>query len=315
MLDLSKVKLLKGAADLVGKGMRFAKAKSPEIFLVAGIGMIVGGVVYACKKSMDVKEAKDELDEHIDEIEATVEVDDGYEGDLAVEGERKKAVREFVIETAKAYALPAGLIFGGIGLIVAGHTVQARRLAAVNAMYNGLLTTFTEYRRKVIDDHGLEADQRYLSGSKKVLVEKTKTGKNGKEKTVEQEISVVGSDGEMLYHRLFDDASREWCKDPQYNFEFLTMAQRVMNDKFQARGYLFLDEVCDMLDLSIEGKYAKSKMVGWSREQGAEYVDFGIYHPMFIDGKYINKNEGFTSGYEPSIWLNFNCSGILIGEI
>ena len=106
------------------------------------------------------------------------------------------------------------------------------------------------------------------------------------------------------YARFFDVGNPNWEKDSEYNLMFLKRQQAYANDKLKANGYLFLNEVYDMLGIP---KSKAGQVVGWIYDpengSGDNYVDFGIYN--------VNREAArdFVNGYERTILLDFNVDG------
>ncbi len=112
------------------------------------------------------------------------------------------------------------------------------------------------------------------------------------------------------YARFFDESSPAWTKDAGYNFAYLIQQQRYANDLLKKRGYLYLNEVYDMLGIP---KTKEGQVIGWVYDKdnpiGDNFVDFGIYN-IHRDG-----NRGFVNGYERSVLLDFNVDGMIIDRI
>lgn len=118
------------------------------------------------------------------------------------------------------------------------------------------------------------------------------------------------------YARFFDETSPYWYKNsglrendgPEMNLFFLRAQQNYANEKLKARGYLFLNEVYEMLGMP---KTKAGQIVGWiykeNNTDGDNYVDFGIYR--------TEKNAKFVNGYENSILLDFNVDGAIIDKM
>lgn len=110
------------------------------------------------------------------------------------------------------------------------------------------------------------------------------------------------------YARFFDDGSTAWTKDSEKNMYFLKHTQEYANARLQSEGYLFLNDVYDMLGLP---RTAVGQCVGWIYDEknpiGDNYVDFGIYT--------MNKNKDFINGYAPDVLLDFNVDGYIIDKI
>lgn len=109
------------------------------------------------------------------------------------------------------------------------------------------------------------------------------------------------------YARVFDEECLGWTRDAEMNRLFLLRQQEFANEKLQQRGYLFLNEVYDMLGLS---RTKVGQCVGWcydlSNRYGDNYVDFGIYDV---------RNRWFVNGQEKTIVLDFNVDGNILDRL
>ena len=91
---------------------------------------------------------------------------------------------------------------------------------------------------------------------------------------------------------------------------FLKLQQSYANKRLKEEGYLFLNDVYEMLGFL---KTSAGQVVGWIYDEdipnGDNFVDFGIYN---IDNP---KANDFVNGYERSIVLDFNVDGIIYDKI
>lgn len=105
----------------------------------------------------------------------------------------------------------------------------------------------------------------------------------------------------------FNEKCIPWTKDPETNKFFLLHQQDYANEKLKARGYLFLNDVYDMLGIP---RTKAGQVVGWVYDPESttsdSYVDFGIFD---------TRNEDFINGYENSILLDFNVDGCILDQI
>ena len=112
------------------------------------------------------------------------------------------------------------------------------------------------------------------------------------------------------YARFFDESSSAWRKDANVNLVYLLMQQRYANDLLKKKGYLFLNEVYDMLGIP---KTKEGQIIGWVYDTdnpiGDNYVDFGIYNI------HNDANRKFVNGYERTILLDFNVDGMILDRI
>ena len=93
------------------------------------------------------------------------------------------------------------------------------------------------------------------------------------------------------YARFFDDGCLGWERDSELNHMFLLQKQTFANERLKAQGYLFLNDVYDMLGIP---RSKAGQVVGWVYNEenpcGDNYVDFGLNNESSSD--FIN---GFTN--------------------
>jgi hypothetical protein len=109
------------------------------------------------------------------------------------------------------------------------------------------------------------------------------------------------------YARFFDESSPAWTKDAEYNLVFLKQQQEYANDLLKAKGYLYLNEVYEMLGIP---RTRAGQVVGWvynkENQSGDNYVDFGI----FTDG-----NSDFVNGRKRTVLIDPNVDGMIIDKV
>lgn len=318
---------IKSAGAMMSKAKFFVNKNAPHIWLVAGIGFIIGGTVWACHASRKLDDRFDAHTDAMDEIEQEYDVEFNSIGEhtdedgnlvklsdeefaklsLAAENTYKKNVAKQTIMTgitiARDYAPAVIMIACGIGMVVNGHHILSKRNAALLTAYKTLDDTFTKYRSRVVNKYGSEVDEELYTGRTYIEQTKTEVGEDGKKTKVKEKVPVVG---ETLspYARFFDESSTQWQKSPDYNHTFLVCQQNAANDMLRARGHLFLNEVYKMLGLPESPTGA---ICGWILPEDADplaegdnYVDFGF-----------QLNHAFVNGTEKSVLLDFNCQGMI----
>lgn len=304
--------------------MKFlTKKHSPEIWLGAGIVMILGGVVYACQKSRDIDYMVDTYvedksiirDERNEAVAAAIP--DGIEPDevtvvdaeddeekkaivLADKNEKKALLKlrcEYAFEYARMYAPAVIMIGSGLSMIIYGHRILNKRNAALISAYATLEQTFNEYRGRVRARYGENVeDDIYHAREYKEMVNTVE--EDGKKKKIKDLVPVVG---EIVgpYARFFDEeSSKEWFKSFESNRTFLLANMNMANDKLHRDGFLLLNTIYEMLGLKQDPTGA---ICGWALdgEEGDTFVDFGIIPD--------EENNRFL--------LNFNCQGMVYDKI
>lgn len=284
------------------------KKHSPEILVVAGTVGVVASAVMACKATLKVTEVIDEAKENIEKIHAVA--NDESKADIYTEEDAKKDLSIVYVQTGikmvKLYGPAVAL--GALSLtgILASNNILRKRNIALAAAYATVEKGFKEYRGRVIERFGDRIDYELRHNIKVKEIEKTITDENGEEKTVKETVDTVDTVLSQYsdYAKFFDVGNPYWEKDPEYNLMFLKQRERYANEKLQSNGFLFLNEVYEMLGIP---KTKAGQIVGWiyNKENpvGDNYVDFGIYD--------IHKqaNRDFVNGYERTILLDFNVDG------
>lgn len=284
------------------------KKHSPEILVVAGTVGVVASAVMACKATLKVTEVIDEAKENIEKIHAVV--NDESKADIYTEEDAKKDLSIVYVQTGikmvKLYGPAVAL--GALSLtgILASNNILRKRNIALAAAYATVEKGFKEYRGRVIERFGDRIDYELRHNIKVKEIEKTITDENGEEKTIKKTVDTADTILSQYsdYAKFFDVGNPYWEKDPEYNLMFLKQIERYANEKLQSNGFLFLNEVYEMLGIP---KTKAGQIVGWiyNKENpvGDNYVDFGIYD--------IHKqaNRDFVNGYERTILLDFNVDG------
>lgn len=300
----------------IGRGGLVLKKYSPEILTAAGVIGTVGSTVLACKATLKVEDILDEAKKksnlinavHDGEIEVDAEyTDKDYSKDLIVNR------TQTAVKLIKLYGPAISLGALSITAILGGQHILRKRNVAVMAAYKLCEESFNNYRSRVKDELGEEKDRQFYYGITEETVKEKVKSKDGKTKTVTKKVEKTPDHLCSQYARFFDEANPNWDKSPEQNMYFLKMVQNQMNDKLQARGHVFLNEVYDALgfDRSEAGQF-----VGWIRnrdntamEASDGYIDFNIF-----DGKNYAK-RAFVNGDERSILLDFNVDDGMIYDL
>lgn len=293
-------------------GFKIKKA-SPEIMVVAGVVGVVTSTVMACKATTKVNDILEETKKQVDDVHNVLDSDvvseDEYNNDDA-----KKDLAIIYTQTGvkliKLYA--PSVIVGALSItgILASHKILKKRNVALTAAYATIDRSFKEYRGRVVERFGKELDRELRYNIKAQEIEEKTVDKDGNETVEKKTISVVDPNMYSDYARIFDNGSMGWTKDPEYNLMFLKLQQNQANDRLRAQGYLFLNDVYDMLGIP---RTKAGQIVGWIYDEdnpvGDNFVDFGIYDI------YNEKACDFVNGRERSIVLDFNVDGNILDMI
>lgn len=285
------------------------KKHSPEILVVAGVVGVGATVVMACKATLKLDEVIAEPREDLDKVHKYIE-EKGFSEKYTEEDSKKDIAQCYVrggVEVVKLYAPSVALGVVSITAILASHHILRKRNIALGAAYAAIDKGFKEYRGRVIERFGKEIDHELRYNIKAKEFDEVITTEDGSEVVTKETVKVAGIDDTSEYARFYDDGCLGWTKDPEFNLKFLRLQQSKANDMLKARGFVFLNDVYEMLGIP---KSKAGYVVGWIYNEkhpiGDNYIDFGIYD--------INreKNRDFVNGYERTILLDFNVDGNII---
>jgi hypothetical protein len=295
-------------------GFKFKK-HSPEILVVAGAVGAVASAVMACKASMKLQDILDKKKAKLEHIEQLATPDEQSTEGLSQE-EAKKAVvavhAQTGLELARLYGPSIALGAASLGCIFASHGILHKRNLAWAAAYASLDNNFKGYRKRLVERLGEDLDRELEKGIKVEEVEEEIVDENGKKKKIKKKVEVKDPEARSDYARCFDETCYAWTKSAEDNKHFLNIQQNVANERLQRQGFLFLNDVYEMLGFQ---KSSAGQVVGWlyrpedPTHEGDNYVSFDIFN---LDSEAARR---FVNGYERSIWLDFNIDGVIYNKI
>ena len=274
---------------------------SPEILTTVGIVGVVAAGVMASRATLKLKPILDVKNDRL-EIAKSRRDDDQPENDYTVENYNRDVAHTYIktgLDIIKLYGPAVSLGIAGIVSIVSAHGILKRRNVALVAAVKAVESSFAEYRKKVAETIGDDAElDIHLNRHEEEFMDE-ETGKVG--------VRVVEHEGHSPYAKFFDPMSACWQKDANYNLMFLKTVQEQFNQQLQCTGHVFLNEVYKALDIP---ETPEGQAVGWVLGHGGdEHVDFGIYNV------YDEQKRMFVNGHERSILLDFNVDGVIWDKI
>ena len=288
-------------------GPRFGDATSgvkkytPEISLGLGLAAGVAGVIMLAKAHRKADEVYAPIAEDLQQAELYLEEhaeEEGAPNPVEKVQYMSPIYTKAAVETVKLYG--PGLLVGvaGVALVLTSHGLMKGRIRSLMAVATLLERGFATYRSRVVEDQGVETDERYMYGAEQrtvVTIEQNENGKKKKRKSRENYLPEEYSPA--MYERVFDNMNPNYDPDPSMNLFFLQVVERHMNDMLNLKGWLTLNKVYESLHMA---ESAEGAVVGWSRNMpGDDYVDFGLNSD-------INKRDGGNS------WLlDFNVNGVM----
>lgn len=303
--------LMKVSGALSMAGFKLRK-HSPEILVIAGVAGTVISAVMACKATTKLSAILDETAEDIEAVHDT-SANEEFAEKYTPEDAKKDMViiyAQTAWKLTKLYAPSVAVGALSITGILASHKIMSKRNMALAAAYATIDKSFKEYRHRVVERFGENVDRELRYNIKAKQVKETVTDENGKKKKVEKTVETVTSMGNSDYARFFDESSRFWEKNGEYNLMFLRAQQQRANDILRSRGYLFLNEVYRMLGIK---ETIAGQCVGWVFDRGEStmgdnYVDFNL---MEIDRE---AQENPDEEPERVYILDFNVDGNIMND-
>lgn len=298
----NKNEIMKSVSGVANKTVMKLKKHSPEILVVAGVVGAVASAVIACKATTKVGKITKEAKDNIDAIHEAEQKGVTPAGEVYTKEDCQKDLAITYVQTgikyAKLYA-PA-VILGTLSVtsILASNNILRKRNVALGAAYAAIDKSFKEYRGRVIERFGEQVDHELKYNIKAKKFEDIEVDpETGKEKKVKKTVMVTDPNLQSDYAVYFDQKSRNYETNMDYNRMFLKAQQQFANDKLQARGHIFLNEVLDDLDLP---RSPAGQIVGWTTDGPDGYVNFRILEV---------ERETEDGHHEPVLLLDFNVQG------
>lgn len=268
---------------------------SPKLLFAAGIAGVATSTVLACRATLKLEKTLDDVQVKVADVKNLKGSTKGYptneySRDLAY------VYAQGAVRIGKLYAPAVAVGSLSVAALTGSHVVLTRRNAALTAAYAAVSKAYDEYRDRVREEVG---DEKELRLRHAIKLEDISEG--GKKK----ELGPVANPNQWSsYARFFDEYSRNWVKNAEYNRLFVECQQRYLNDKLQAQGHVFLNEAYDALGIP---RSSAGAVVGWViGKDGDNYIDFGMYTAY---------NSPFINGDERSILLDFNVDGVIYDKI
>ena len=286
-----------------------AKAYSKRALIETIVGgvLIVGGTCVTISKAREAVAVTDELEarnDYIRKMDATY----GWETKKDRSHEVKSMLRYGAKGYLKAYGLGLGMQAAGLTLVVISDITQANEISGLSALCATYATTLSAVKERVIADQGEEKWQEYLLGPQFTTVDVMPDG------TVIQTTEPIedhnGEIGLPPHCFFFDEcnAPYNWEKDPMMNRTFLEDHLRWLNQRLQAEGFLFENDIRRDLGVPLVKCGWTSGIFAEDKDGNRNYLSFGL------DAK-NPRAQAFRDGIEPSILIQLNVEDNIIDQI
>ena len=115
---------------------------------------------------------------------------------------------------------------------------------------------------------------------------------------LDDELYANGSKEFSCYAKRFDSSCVAWTKNVEENMFYLMAMQDTANSMLRSRGYIFLNEVYDMLGMA---RTKAGQVVGWIFDPGNAFIDSYVDFQLGVD-------DDLTDG----IMVDFNVDGCIL---
>ena len=349
--------------EIVKNGTNFIVAHKAQIAIGAGIIGNGVAVVLACKQTLTAKDIVEDHRERREEIaEAKIicnreikiyenahsensneeilqepcsderyeqfkkYLDKGYKKDLTM------TYGKTGLKFAKHYAVPAAIFVASNVLIGVGTGILTKNVAGLTSALATTTTAFSNYRDRVKQAIGEEAEKRIFTNEQVETKTVTEVDDEGNEKTEESQFVTVNGDNSQYAVKL-TRACYPYCNDIFKTLSNLKEIEIDCNERLIGKGLVTLNEVLEKLGLR---KTAAGQVVGWKyspnpeeqEQYGDGYISFGIYDHIDENGNVSIKPLGLSEQWESilksheghmrysdtdeyDIWLFFNVDGVI----
>jgi hypothetical protein len=294
----------KVARSKIGRAM---SEKSPIIFGVLGVGLLIGGTVAACANTLKLEETLDKANDDIRNAE------NGKSKTIAyVKG---------VGRVAKLYAPTVALDTLGVVCLGKSHGIMAKRVDGLAAAYEGLRQGYSRYRKNIFLKYGAEAD--YMAATNSTKEKTTEVDENGKK----QKKTIYSSDGHGAATQiLFDSYNPNFNYLDMYdgdtyigrhgdtftNLYFIKRIEEEANRILLQEGAVSMLEILRLMGFTQANNYNNINY-GAARQLGRVYDDSkDPYDPAnrinLIPEVWGSReeHEAFIDNAEQGIWLDFS---------
>ena len=261
-------------ASVVGKVGLTLRKHSPEILGALGTVAMIGGVVWACKSTMDSAEEIKETQEDIKEIKQAVE------NEIIDKKEGSKRVWKARIECAKhvgvRYVGPVVLIGGGLFCQYKGKSILNKRLNSLAAAYTALESRYKLLEDNVRRDYGEDELNRLKYGLRSQKGTVKRVDKDGNEIEVEETVNgIVDLDHVTPFTIIFDSKSGRHHTSKYHCENELLAMEKNLTDYLSIKKVIWLDWAMEQLDIHPQNEQEALlwHSICWVYKPGAEGHD------------------------------------------
>lgn len=284
---------------------------SPQIAVVAGVGMLIGAAVCAGKETIAAKNIVDEAKDIIEKceesyVESRVYVDDkdGVTKPYTYEVYQHD-MRTITIQTAfkllKTYKWAILLGVGGASAIFWAFNTLNKALIGANLALQTLNAKYDRLYQFAVKEHGEAKIKDIVDGVTIARTEKVKNPETGKFE--EKKIYDV-PDGIPSNWIIWGPGDSGWEAEESYREAYVRKIQQYMTDSLAVRDLIWLSEVVEMFGKhDFEDQEEEFRVTGWIGPNNKNFDPDVMDGVIKIDVRVLDDDQ----------WLlSFNTDGILL---
>ena len=294
----------------------WTKKNSPKILMVTGIVGIIGTVVTTVVATRKIDKVLEPTNKKIEALKADLANDELIANEeIDINFTKKEISREYLKGGLKVVGLytPTMLFMTGtIASFIGSYKIMNSRNVALATAYASLDRLFADYRGRVRDKYGKDAEEDiYFDRQYEEVVDEK--GKVIGKTLVSQ---IDNSQLDDLRTFVYDEGSVVgWTNDMNINVCKIKMAQAAVNLRLtNGSYYLTLFDIWEELGVRVElftpNQIMLAKMVGWiydpSDNKRANCVTFGVSDEWDRNNDYAQKQ---IRNKADNITLSFNFDG------
>lgn len=251
----------------IGTASMVAKKHSPLAFTVLGIVGTAATAYFAYKAQPRIEEIVTEMEEESELRERYLELKTkpvsaltDEEVIFVVEAEQDGIPTfdrfKYMRQIAGAIALPVATGVASIVAIGLSYRIMNGRVTGLASALTTVVAQKVELDKRMKSELTEEQYNKIVSPIEKV--KKEVIDENGSKKVIEGDVKRRAKSLDGVW---FDDSDQFVIDDHNYNIQYLSTAERILNDKLIRRGSLLLNEVYDELELP---RTTEGMLLGWN---------------------------------------------------
>lgn len=299
MIDLGFLSPVKDMAVLAASRGGFAISKmSPQLLLGIGLASLGVAGVTACVQTLKVNQVMSESQNDFDKITKAHEAGVTESGLAYSETDWRKDIAianvQRAVNLGRLYAVPIGLTVVGVTAILASHGILMQRNTALAAAYAVMERGYSNYRKTVVKELGVEQDAHLAStiyDEQDVKIESS-----DEIKPAHYAKSVTKFTGLPPYAKWFGPDNKWYqLNSPHDMMYWMQCQQSWANNYMRAHGHLFLNDMYRVMgfDPTPEGQ-----LMGWQYSPD-KVIDFGMDPDNYTW-------DPFRNGERDTLMITFN---------